>query len=85
MFYWVLTIEPGCYFIDYLLDEALADPELSQFLVEEKINEFRGSGGVKIEDVVAITETGAELLNKVPRTVKEIEDWMAGDDSFMKY
>ena len=80
----MLTIEPGCYFIDYLLERALADPELNQFLVVDKINEFRGSGGVRIEDVVAITETGTELFSKLPRTVQEIEDWIGGDDSFLE-
>jgi len=79
----VLTIEPGCYFIDFLIDRALADPELSQFIVADRLNEYRGQGGVRIEDDVIITETGAELMNQVPRTVEEIEGWMAGDDSVM--
>ena len=57
----------------------------SRFLVAEKINEFRGSGGVRIEDNVIVTEAGAERMTLVPRTVAEIEAWMAGDDSFMHH
>eukprot|EP00091_Calanus_sinicus_P024436 TRINITY_DN8760_c0_g1_i1.p1 TRINITY_DN8760_c0_g1~~TRINITY_DN8760_c0_g1_i1.p1 ORF type:complete len:124 (-),score=43.13 TRINITY_DN8760_c0_g1_i1:125-496(-) len=79
----VLTIEPGCYFVDFLLDRALADPELSKFFVVDRINEYRGFGGVRIEDDIIITESGTELMSLVPRTVEEIEGWMAGDDSFM--
>merc|ERR1712154_241080 len=79
----VLTIEPGCYFIDFLLDRAIADPELSKFIVVDRINEYRGFGGVRIEDDVIINENGAELMSIVPRTVEEIEGWIAGDDSFM--
>ena len=52
-------------------------------MVAEKINEFRGTGGVRIEDDIIVTETGAELMSIVPRTVEEVESWMAGDDSFM--
>ena len=73
-----LTVEPGCYFIDVLLDKALQDVELQAFLVPEKISEYRGFGGVRIEDDIIVTDTGVENMTKVPRTVEEIEDWMAG-------
>ncbi|GFY63227.1 xaa-Pro dipeptidase [Trichonephila inaurata madagascariensis] len=73
----VLTIEPGIYFIDCLLDSALKDPKLSKFLNVTRINEYRNFGGVRIEDDIAITKVGCELLTTVPRTVEEIEDLMS--------
>ena len=38
---------------------------------------------MRIEEDIIVTQTGAELMSIVPRTVEEIEAWMAGDDSFM--
>lgn len=74
----IMTIEPGCYFIEHLLNKAMQDSKLSKFLVQCNIDRFRCFGGVRIEDDVLITDCGAEVLNKVPRTVREIEEWMAG-------
>ena len=51
-----LTVEPGCYFIDALLDDALKDPALSTFLNADVVRGFRGFGGVRLEDVVCCVE-----------------------------
>lgn len=59
----VFTIEPGLYF----KAEDLAVPA-----------EYRGIG-VRIEDDILVTKDGAESLSAaVPRTVEEVEAWMAG-------
>ncbi|XP_075290280.1 xaa-Pro dipeptidase isoform X2 [Opisthocomus hoazin] len=73
----VLTIEPGIYFIDHLLDQALQDPAQSCFINNDLLRRFRGFGGVRIEDDIAVTASGMELLTCVPRTVEEIEAFMA--------
>uniref|UniRef100_A0A3Q1FS86 Xaa-Pro dipeptidase n=1 Tax=Acanthochromis polyacanthus TaxID=80966 RepID=A0A3Q1FS86_9TELE len=73
----VLTVEPGIYFINHLLDQALADSTQSCFIDNQVLARFRGFGGVRIEDDIAVTADGIELLTCVPRTVEEIEAFMA--------
>uniref|UniRef100_U5EJJ7 Xaa-Pro dipeptidase n=1 Tax=Corethrella appendiculata TaxID=1370023 RepID=U5EJJ7_9DIPT len=74
-----ITIEPGCYFIEPLLNAAFANPEQSKYLVKNVIDRFRNFGGVRIEDDVLITKDGIENFTLVPRTVDEIEKWMKKD------
>jgi len=61
----VVTVEPGCYFIDHLLDEAFQSTNvLSNYLNQELINaEYRGYGGVRLEDVVTLISTKKEQNN----------------------
>lgn len=63
-----VTIEPGCYFIDHLLDNALADPVKRVFFDEAVLKRFRNFGGVRIEDDVLILKDGIENFTLVPRT-----------------
>jgi Xaa-Pro dipeptidase len=75
----VLTVEPGCYFIDHLLDEALVESDiLSQYLNAEILQDYRGYGGVRLEDVVTVTSDGIVNFTLCPRTVSEVEHVMAG-------
>ena len=51
----VITVEPGCYFIDTLLTKARNDPISSKFFNWQEIEKYKSFGGVRIEsDVVCI-------------------------------
>jgi Xaa-Pro dipeptidase len=43
----VITVEPGCYFIDFLIERALATPEHAKFINKDVLARFRGTGGVR--------------------------------------
>ena len=74
----VLTVEPGVYFIDFVINQALSDPEKSKYLNAKKLEEFKNFGGVRLEDDVVVTKDGMENLTKCPRTVEEVEAVMSG-------
>lgn len=59
----VLTIEPGLYFIPSLLKPLLTG-ELAPNLHRELIEELAGCGGIRIEDNVLVTDTGARNLTR---------------------
>ena len=75
----VVTVEPGIYFIPMLLDNLSADK--AKFVnIEMAKSHIQSVGGVRIEDNVFVSETGCRVLTNVPRTVKEIEDVIAGGE-----
>ena len=74
----VLTVEPGIYFIDHLLDQALCSADTAPYIDAERLKDFRGTGGVRLEDVVVVTATGFENFTVAPRTTEEVEAVRAG-------
>jgi len=59
----VVTIEPGLYFIDMLLDELKAKPQASD-VDWAKVDHFRQFGGIRIEDDVVCTGDAPENLTR---------------------
>lgn len=59
----VVTIEPGLYFIDMLLDELRAKPVAGD-IDWAKVDFFRPYGGIRIEDDVACTDGAPENLTR---------------------
>jgi Xaa-Pro aminopeptidase len=74
---YVLTIEPGIYFIPALIDQWKGSKMFTEFINYDKVEEYRDFGGIRIEDNVFVTKTGHKVLGKpIPKTVKEIEEMM---------
>jgi Xaa-Pro aminopeptidase len=75
----VMTIEPGIYFIPELIDIWKAENKLAEFINYEKVETYKDFGGIRIEDDVLVTETGYRVLGKtIPKSVAEIEAIMKG-------
>jgi Xaa-Pro aminopeptidase len=70
----VVTVEPGIYFIPALIDQWKNENKLSEFIDYEKLEEYRNFGGIRIEDDVVVTKEGYKVLGKpIPKTVEEVE------------
>eukprot|EP01065_Artemidia_motanka_P023988 TRINITY_DN2863_c0_g1_i1.p1 TRINITY_DN2863_c0_g1~~TRINITY_DN2863_c0_g1_i1.p1 ORF type:complete len:552 (+),score=182.76 TRINITY_DN2863_c0_g1_i1:88-1743(+) len=74
-----VTCEPGIYFYPTKLDPAYNNPSQAKFLNKDLIEStFISMGGVRIEDVVLITDDGPDNLSgALARTADEVEALMA--------
>ncbi|MDR2814967.1 MAG: aminopeptidase P family protein [Prevotellaceae bacterium] len=70
----VLTIEPGVYFIPELIDRWKGERKFADFINYDKLEAYRSFGGIRNEEDYLITETGARRLGKkIPLTTEEVE------------
>ncbi len=70
----VLTVEPGIYFIPALITKWKKEKKHLAFINYPKVMEYIDFGGIRIEDDVLVTPEGHRVLGKkIPKTVAEIE------------
>jgi Xaa-Pro aminopeptidase len=74
----VMTVEPGCYFIPQLIQKWHNEHKFEEYINYDEVMKYLDFGGVRIEDDILITKDGCRVLGKpIPKTVAEIEALMA--------
>ena len=74
----VLTVEPGIYFIPALIDQWKSENKFASFINYAKVEAYRNFSGIRIEDDVLVTKEGNRVLGRpIPKTIKEVEKTMA--------
>ena len=79
----VVTDEPGIYFIPALIDDWRASGHCKEFINFDKLETYKDFGGIRIEDDLLITKDGCRFLGskRIPYHPKELEDFMAANNS----
>ena len=74
----VVTDEPGIYFIPALIDEWKAQKHCEEFLCFDKLETYKDFGGIRIEDDVLITKDGCRFMGqkRIPYHPAELESFM---------
>ena len=75
----VVTDEPGIYFIPHLIDDWKASGHCKEFLNFDKLETYKDFGGIRIEDDILITQDGCRFLGskRIPYHPQELEAFMA--------
>lgn len=74
----VITDEPGCYFIPALIDKWKAENLHKDFLDFDAIEKFKDFGGIRLEDDILIVPGGSRFTGekRIPITIDEVEQIM---------
>ena len=72
---YVLTVEPGCYFIPALIEKWKNEGINKEFINFDKLKEYYNFGGIRLEDDILITKDGCRFLGskRLPITPEEVE------------
>ena len=75
----VVTDEPGIYFIPDLIDLWRKEGTNAEFLNFDEIEKFKDFGGIRIEDDVLITSDGCRFLGekRIPYKTQDVEEFLA--------
>lgn len=76
---WVLTDEPGIYFIPALIDKWKAEKMHTEFINYDLLETYRDFGGIRLEDDLLITPEGCRVLGEkvIPYHIDEVEAFIA--------
>ena len=76
---WVMTDEPGIYFIPALIDEWRAKGINKDFLNFDLLETYKDFGGIRLEDDILITKEGCRFLGDklIPYHTKDVEEFLA--------
>lgn len=74
----VMTDEPGIYFIPALIDEWRAKKLHMDFLNYDMLETYKDFGGIRLEDDILITKDGCRFLGdeRIPYHPKDVEEYM---------
>lgn len=75
----VVTDEPGIYFIPALIDDWKAKGLHKEFINYDKLETYKDFGGIRIEDDLLITDDGCRFLGKdrIPYHPQDVEEFIA--------